>query len=815
MDNNIKTNDIRNIKAVIVDDFYDKNVTSIDCITELFIEYNNAKSELVSVDINDIEGRKELTRLFFRCLSDSKLHINKPNGVIKDSNNIQLYKLSDKAKLQEYAYVAYANNTATKKTYKAGKIALGAATIGLAATIGGCALLNNNKEEPVEEIEQTQEDNNEIVKPDMEGQEWDYYVANAIDNAQSRAWTTTGEFLLSFNNSQEWMERTNNNGDFSRFGFTPEEAMAFYLRFNNFTDEELITICNGNNINADEIMSLSNDFIEKMQIYYSVSAKSSGISMLFNDEHDKEVIESFEQQWTKVMSAEGKEKETLMKELKEMFKDYFNNDIEGKETKARQASTSYLLRTMLPVAQKLSDVNNYKDTMSIYKTGSGEAIDVKVDLFDEVFMSRYVQGFENFDEEHFLKQLGYNPDKYYVGIDGTKSSIADLSCGEQEQKFRDADEYRINLETSEQVIEDNKKALEAELKVYVDEDGKIDADKVAEALDNLELNSENATLAELTKYSYDPSLIADMLTRKLESLNKYPMNANTFHEYLIELLSKELLNNSKVSTTTTTKTEGKTLANTNNRQTAKDALIAAGDTPEVAEKKIIAAEEQAAKAVGAERDTEEIKKNHEEQAKKDMVNKQEVYDKTFNYYANGGTGEYRTDWANSSDANVREVYALGKQDGINNYEIKKQVEKENAENAKPTATPNVPDYVIPGSVTTDPSGNEGTVEDVINKSNSEDSNKDVVIPQPVPDPLPTTPPAPESTPEPTTPSDYSPIVDTPSDTIPSGPIYWDEDQILEQFSLENIEETSYSTDFQAMDEAASDLTEEESVQKTL
>lgn len=831
---NIKTSNIKNIKAVIIDNSLDENVNSKNCVSELLIEYEDGKAEILDSDLEDIEKREELTKLFNRCCRDSSLKINigkvETNGttqqVLQDSENIQLYKVSDAKRLEEYdeAVGNYENlkqHSKVKKYMTMAGIALGAAAIA-----AGCKASQMEKTDDTV-IEEEQETVEEIVKPDMEGQEWDYYVENAIDSIQKESWSTVGDFLLSFNNSQEWMERTNENGEFSRFGFTPEEAMSTYLRFNEFTDEELITIFNGTNINADEIMNLSNDFLEEMQIYYSVSTQPSGISSLFNDEHDKEVVEAFEQQWSKVMNSEGKEQETQMKELKEMFKDYFNSDVDGKEIKARQGSTSYLLRTMLPAMQKISDVKNYKDTMLIYKTGSGESVEVKADLFDEVFMSRYVQGFDNFDEEHFLKQLGYNPDKYYVGIDGEKASIADLSCGEQEQKFRDADEYKVTLETSEKVVSDNKKALEAELTVYVDKDGKIDADKVAEAIDHMNFDSEEATIAELTKYSYEPSLIADMLSKKLETLEKNAINANTFHEYFLEILLKDELSNTKTTGTVSSKTSGgQVLAKTTNRTEAKDALMKAGDSAAVAEAKIVAAEEEAAKKVGAERDTEETKQKHEEIAKKDMANKQEVYDKTFSYYANGGTGEYRSDWSNSSDADVREVYSLGKQDGINNlsttvynstysYYLNGGTGEYNGSYASSSNSTIIDAYTR---------GKQDGLDQykILQASREQEKENSKPLPTVAPKPTeePTSTPTPEATPAPTeapvetpTPSgDYAPIVDEPAEPSQT-PEIWDDDKLIEQFSLDNVE--AYSSDFSSMDVYANDLVQEESTQKTL
>lgn len=831
---NIRTQDIKNLKAIIIDDSTNVKITNKDCIFELFIEYKDGTTEIVTVtDINDVATREELTKLFSKCLRDSDLNKNIVNGMIQDSNNIQLYKISDTKKLEEYNKALDSVEDKEKKS-NVGKILAAAGIIALAG-LAGCAAkeyIDNNKQT---EVEVTNETTDEIVKPSMEGQDWDYYIDTAISNKQKEAWTSIGDFLLSFNNSQEWMERTNENGDLSRFGFTPEETMAFYLRFNDFTDEQLITICNGANINADEIMNLSNDFLEKMNLYYSITGEVTGIDKLFINEHDQEVVKTFEMHHKKVMSAEDKEKEELMQEEKQMFMDYFNSDIEGKETKARQGSTSYLLRTMLPADQKLSDVANYKDTMLIYKTGNGDSVEVKVDLFDEVFMSRYVQGFDNFDEEHFLKQLGYNPDKYYVGLDGEKISIADLSCGEQEQKLRDADEYRVEVETSSQVIEDNRKALEAELAVYVDKDGKIDANQVAQAIDNMEFDSEQATIDELTKYSYDNNLIAGMLSSKLEELNKNAMYANTFHEYLTNLILEDTLGNMNLTASRrTTTTAGQVILETTDR----NAVLA---VPGITEADVAAAEEKAAKEAGAERDTEETKKKHEDEAKKDMVEKQEVYDKTYSYYANGGTGEYNSGWANSSDSDIREVYQLGKQDGINNlyttvynntynYYINGGTGEYNSSYANSsnstiknayssgksdglaaykaanpeTPKPTEPPVIVEPTPTEPPVNPEPTEPPVENPT-----DEPVVTPEPTEPPVETPEPTEPPVETPTeTPEDYAPIVDP---ILPSSDdIMWSDEDIISQLNFDDIE--TYSADFSSMDEAASDL-EEEPVQK--
>lgn len=787
-DKNLKDiKNIRNIKAVIIDKSVDPNVNNKNCVYEILVEYNDGSKQIFGADnYDDLQNRVYTTDMFADAVKENGLSINKSAaGYLEDSRNVQLYKVSDKEKMKEYdeASIIYEDgkSSVAKKVLITGGILAGAATL----VTGGVVLAKNLNKKDVapndDNVELAVEEVEEIAKPDMEGQDWDYYLETAIDTTQKEAWSKVGDFLISFNNSQDWMERTNKDGELSRFGFTPEETMAFHLRFNDYTDEEIITICNGNNINADEIMNLSNDFIEKMNLYYSISSEKSGISALFNDEHDKEVIEAFEAHHSQMMNASDKEKKQLLKEEKQMYKDYFNSDIEGKETKARAASTSYLLRTMLPADGREANLRNYKGTIEIYKNGGSGSIEVKTDLFDEVFMCRYLSGFDNFDEEHFLKQLGYNSDKYYVGIDGEKSSIADLSCGEQEEKLRDADDFRVSLETSEQVINDNREAIKNEMSnLTVDENGHFDEADIDRILDSYQQESVDTRISELTKFTYDNELIASMLKQKLETLNKTELNSNTFWELYTEMAMKieANLGNGKVSSSG----KGQKIVETTNRNTAKDALIASGDTPQVAEAKIVAAEEAAAKAVGAERDTEETRQKHEQLAQQEQANLQKIYDDTFSYYANGGTGEYNANWAqgkqdasSSYNQSIKDTYSLGKQDGKANYDAKKKAEEENKNNTP--STPNVPDYVQPGTITTDPTGNDGTISDVINKSNGEDTNKDVPTPSPIPGP--TEPSTPDT---PSTPSEnpsYAPIVDDPilpnSDTI-----YFDEDDIISQ-----------------------------------
>ncbi|MDD6223954.1 MAG: hypothetical protein PUB18_03035 [bacterium] len=773
---NVNVEEIKKIDCVVFDKIADPNTTQENCVHEATITLADTEFT-VSADMNDQAGRIELTKAIREIVHSGK-------GKIPFCQK-QLTKKTGKE----------ASKQSSKKVGIG--IGIGATTAAVAFAASACGNSQEDKEVAqnnvmvVEDYRKEEEAKvNKIVKADMVGKNWDYYIENATDNVQKQAWTQVGEFLLEFNNSQDWMARTSNNGENAIFGLTPEEAMALHVRMNEYTDEELITIYNSMNINADEIMNLSNDALERMNLYYRISKVPSGIAILFNDEHDQEVIRAFEVQHIKMMNANGTEKEELMQEEKQMYQDYFNSDIEGKETKARAASTSYILRTMLPASQGIADLNDYKDTIILYSVNNQKQVEVKADLFDEVFMARYITGFENFDEEHYIKQLGYNADNYYLGIDGEKLSIADISCGEQEQKFRDADSFRVELETSAQVIADNRNAIKEALVLAVDENGQFDEKELDKIIDRALADGPQQTIDQLTEFSYDPELIANMLTEKLKEKNKMPAYANTFFELYTEMvLAQENIklgsNVTSSKTTTITKTTSSALS-------AKEMLMGFGLSSEVAEAKIVEAEEKAAAAVGAERDTAETHQKHEEQAKKEEYDLQNIYNETYNAYANGYSGEFKSEWANSSDANVRNTYNMAKQDGIDHYSKIKSAEESNSNNNESTEL-NIPsDHVQDGSITDDPSGSEGTIQDVINESNNEDTNQEnkdetqtPTEPESQPESQPEHQPEPQPEPQPEETTNYAPIVD---DSIPAGGgeiEYYDSEDIINQVEFEN------------------------------
>lgn len=735
----------------------DKNkvpgTTTANCLNEVFIILKDGSWDHFVANSKDINARTEETTDFLRLLENwsnqTGVTLSEPyfRQLQLGTQNKEKQRLIQELQDDYQDFLSqdsedYEDEDSKKPLSFGKKAAIAAGAVGLATAIGVGGVAGYNHFKNRNDAIETQADENTLTKPDMEGQTWDYYVENAVDSTQKQFYTTLGDWLTNFNNSASWMSRTNNAGQSSTFGLTAKEGASLMLRFNEYTDEEMITICNGMNINADEIMEESNHAIEKLITYYTVSGTPTGIDTLFNDSHDKEVIQAFEQHHQQVMSATNDdEKESLMRAEKQMFYDYFNSDVEGKETKAEAASTSYLLRTILPADTIISQLNRYHDTEAIYKIGSSEPINVTTSLFGEQMMCQFELGWENFDQEAYLGELGYSSNKYYVKTDGAKRSIADISCGEQEKKLRDGDSYRLELTETNAAVDT---AIQT-MKLTLQADNKYSEEEINQIINQMENNLNDGkgynSIDELTEYTYDRDLIEAMLDQKLKDLNKFPAYADTFDEVIEDMFLKQVSvkGSSKGSSSgggSTVKSTGGQKVETTNPQEAEAALQAMGVSPEVSEQMRIEAEEKAAAAVGAERDTEEVKQKHEQQNELEEVEYQNIYNATFNYFAGENvkstSKSFDGSWAYSSDARTRSSYEAGKADGLSYKQQKEAIKNE------PTTGGEIKDDTLDDlkdqdidvdNIGTDKGDSNGqTIDDIINAGNSEDPNKGNTIP---------------------------------------------------------------------------------------
>lgn len=749
IDNEVYRSQVQRVYAVTNDKNLVPGTTEDNCLNEMFVFLKDGSVDYFIAD-SDIDVRTQETEDFNSFITNwcDQTGVN-----WQDSRYFKQLRLGSKNKEEqklirnlESNYQDYEEGYEegnTKKPLSLGKkAAIAAGTVATAGALAAGGFALHNALANGNQLQTTTEDENTLTKPDMEGQTWDYYVENAVNSTQKQFYTTLGDWLTNFNNSASWMSRTNNAGQSSTFGLTAKEGASLMLRFNEYTDEEIITICNGMNINADEIMEESNHAIEKLITYYTISGTPTGIDSLFNDAHDKEVIQAFEQHHQQVMNATNEdEKESLMQVEKQMFYDYFNSDVEGKETKAEAASTSYLLRTILPADTIISQLNRYHDTEAIYKIGSSEPINVTTSLFGEQMMCQFVTGWENFDQDSYLGELGYSSSKYYVKTDGVQRSIADISCGEQEKKLRDGDSYRLELTETNAAVDT---AIQT-MKLTLQADNKYSEEEINQIINQMENNLNDGkgynSIDELTEYTYDRDLIEAMLDQKLKDLNKYPSYADTFDEVIEEMFlnqatvkgsSKGYSSSSGSSSSST----GGQKVETTNPQEAEAALQSMGVSPEISEQMRIEAEEKAAAAVGAERDTEEVKQKHEQQNELEEVEYQNIYNATFNYFAGENvkstSKSFDSSWAYSSDARTRSSYEAGKADGLSYKQQKEAIKNE------PTTGGEIKDDTLDDlkdqdidvdNIGTDKGDSNGqTIDDIINAGNSEDPNKGNTIP---------------------------------------------------------------------------------------
>ena len=232
-----------------------------------------------------------------------------------------------------------------------------------------------------------------------------------------------------------------------------------------------------------------------------------------------------------------------------------------------------------------------------------------------------------------------------------------------------------------------------------------------------------------------------MLDQKLKDLNKYPSYADTFDEVIEEMFlnqatvkgsSKGYSSSSGSSSSST----GGQKVETTNPQEAEAALQSMGVSPEISEQMRIEAEEKAAAAVGAERDTEEVKQKHEQQNELEEVEYQNIYNATFNYFAGENvkstSKSFDSSWAYSSDARTRSSYEAGKADGLSYKQQKEAIKNE------PTTGGEIKDDTLDDlkdqdidvdNIGTDKGDSNGqTIDDIINAGNSEDPNKGNTIP---------------------------------------------------------------------------------------
>lgn len=490
-----KTTDIEELYALYIS----QGSTPEDCVLEFEAVYKDGTkmrygTEDVSSDVenqiagrlNSIEQRRTTTSLFQRCFTDNKI----------SKENIHTFSANYKDQIEQYEELADTksvdeDDSKDNSNKKGNKIALAGAlaAIAITAAIGAKGIDKDGNETQAQAIETQVDVNNDeiaeeeieetkaIVKPDMQGKNWEFYEAAALNYDFSNVDQTNLEeikntrglidqktFMLTIYDvtnhinevAQPYFENcVDENGNKVVFNITPEEVFALSVRMNNLSNEEITNIMAGTSIDIDNILNIdSNSALKKMTAFYGMCSEESGIDKLFINEEEAQTVRDFEAANIAMLKAEdGKNKEEALNNLKDMYYDYFRTDNHSDE--ASWGSTDYVLCSMIPSNTIMAEVYNIDGTVQLQKIGTENYVEAKTGLFNEAH-NRIYTGTDNEAnwEENFVNGLvGYNANNYQL-VDIEKGlSIASSSCGTEKERLEEASDFVLNSDEVEKLSE--------------------------------------------------------------------------------------------------------------------------------------------------------------------------------------------------------------------------------------------------------------------------------------------------------------------------------------------------------------------------
>ncbi len=415
--------------------------------------------------------------------------------------------------------------------------------------------------------EDTNSNTTTVVKPSMEGQDWNYYVENAPKNFQSEGLIDLYNFLDKFAGSESWMNRKITEedkaalnelnikfeGEEAKLTFTPEEAFAFVLVYGNQSKENLTTLMNGKNIEIDKVWesseSLSNAFVRKMFLYYLLSDEChtgiEEIKLLNWSEEDKNDFVKYEDMLRNWKSLIKEEKYSEAKKEIEKIKEDFCEYAYQQDTNENY-SKPVVLRLFEVLAQISNNEMGFQSnvTTTFYDSKTNEYVDKTVYTYtiDEKTLDDIIYGYnpclnaqgivvrEGFNSIEWTKLYSLDSNRYTPVIPDDGVSIVDTFNGGITSRMENANKFMNELE---------EKNLTSDA-AYLGGGG--DANNTAY------LNS-NSEFDELTKYSYDIELVLSLMNDSLFKEGKYSLNTDVF-SYFYSLKVMEIKDKLEAKTTT-------------------------------------------------------------------------------------------------------------------------------------------------------------------------------------------------------------------------------------------------------------------------
>ena len=550
-----------------------------------------------------------------------------------------------------------------------------------------------------------------------------------------------------FKNAKEAGITLDETKDYANEGFDAEEVYAALLRWGSEKDnKELAKINAGEEINIEKVMSSSKsdsnrfeeDLIMMLLLDDELDELPNKMEKLFGDEA-KEFNQFFSMyKEFKTLKNDGKidEAHNKMNEIKEAYSEYAFGD-----NSENDRIFGLTVATWGTVFSTESQICQFRDnvTYTFFDTNTGKEVEktFKTNTWDEVLSRSSILGFKNCSEVSVNGETKYAATiegvaSNFVYIIDEPSSIVDLSLSNEESMLKGYNSYITAAKTENANIDGS----------YVGAGGDV----------NSEFMNSNSEYDQLTQGTISVDALLETVNTKLEDANINGVNKG-YYNMLIAQKAMEFKDKY-------TKVNKNTYANLQKGDTVViDSFVQQPVTPEQlsAPGAVVVdengnpstpeAEMEKARKKWKEKYQEEHPDEHvvdseeeaEEEAQEEQEDLQAVYNGSYNYFLKSkapnyydqycipGAPEYKSEWATSSDANVKLrvsqaeedvnalIAALKEAEQFNNEQEQQQTPNSDTPSEPPTDGPNE------GITSEDPTNTDGFAPVVDENTQSEET----------------------------------------------------------------------------------------------
>lgn len=173
------------------------------------------------------------------------------------------------------------------------------------------------------------------------------------------SWKMMDEFQDYFNNTAAPTIKISEDNE-AQLYLKSKEVAAYYILANshNLTTEELANIFKGSGLEAKDTYSkLMLQMSKVLWTYYAYATETSGISMLYEDKKDKEIVEKAENY---ILEYNKTKEDKVIDDLNKWLEDLFFGGHIDKITETNPGATSYIGNILLPLCKENGWVSEEK-----------------------------------------------------------------------------------------------------------------------------------------------------------------------------------------------------------------------------------------------------------------------------------------------------------------------------------------------------------------------------------------------------------------------------------------------------------------------